>query len=305
MTGKVQASDFVFFSALATAGSLSAAARELGLTPAAVSKRLSLMEQRLAIPLVRRTTRRMMLTPEGEIYLKHARRVLTEIDALEEALKGANGRLSGPIRVNATLGFGRKHIAPLVSRFVSAHPQISVQLQLSVTPPALTEDAFDVCIRFGKPPDARIIAKKLAANRRVLCASPRYLARAGVPCVPHDLLHHNCISIRQGDTAYGVWRLARADQESNRFEAVRIRSNLATNDGDVAVRWALAGHGILLRAEWDIRQYLRDGRLVTVLPGYLTPDADIYATYPESYRHSARIHALVDFLAQTIAASET
>ena len=299
MTRAIQPADLGFFSALASAGSLSAAARELGITTPAVSKHLALMESRLGVALMVRTTRRMSLTPEGEQYLHRARRILGEIDAMEECLGAGKATPSGLLRVNATLGFGRSHIAPLISRFVRKHAQVEVQLQLSVNPPPLSDDAFDVCIRFGAPPDARVIARFLAPNRRLLCASVAYLARHGTPTVPSDLTRHNCIGIRQGEDAYGVWRLTSGRGKSATTEAVKLRGNLTTNDGEIAVNWALDGHGILMRAEWDIERYLETGRLVQVLPGYRTPDADIYAVYPQRQELSARIRTFVGFLGET------
>ena len=127
-------------------------------------------------------------------------------EAAEGEVRGTRAEPKGLLRVNATLGFGRSHVAPLISRFVRRYPQVEVQLQLSVNPPPLTEDSFDVCIRFGAPPDARVVARRIAPNRRLLCAAPAYLARHGVPKSPHDLVHHNCIGIRQGEEAYGTWR---------------------------------------------------------------------------------------------------
>jgi LysR family transcriptional activator of dmlA len=297
MTSGIQPADLGFFSALASAGSLSAAARELGITTPAVSKHLALMESRLGLSLVVRTTRRMSLTPEGELYLESARRILGEIDGMEELLGVAKATPKGLLRVNATLGFGRSHVAPLISRFVRKHPQVEVQLQLSVNPPPLTDDSFDVCIRFGAPPDSRVIARYIASNRRLLCASPTYLSKHGVPKVPNDLTKHNCIGIRQGEEAYGVWRLASGRGKSATTEAVKTRGNLTTNDGEIAVNWALEGHGILMRAEWDIERYLRNGRLVHVLPQYHTPDADIHAVYPQRHQLAARVRAFVDFVA--------
>jgi LysR family transcriptional regulator, transcriptional activator for dmlA len=298
MSARIPPADLPFFSTLAAAGSLSAAARELGVTTPAVSKRLAQMEARLGLALVTRTTRRMGLTPEGELYLQHARRILSEVDELAELLGVAQAEPQGLLRVNATLGFGRTHVAPLISRFVRKHPKVEVQLQLSVDPPPLTDDAFDVCIRFGAPPDARVIARRLAANRRLLCASPAYLARHGEPKAPEDLARHNCIGIRQGET-YGVWRLAGGRGERKQ-QAVRVRGNLTTNDGEIAVKWALDGHGILMRAEWDIARYLRSGRLVQVLPQHHTPDADIYAVVPQRHALSARVRGFVAFLADTL-----
>jgi LysR family transcriptional activator of dmlA len=177
---------------------------------------------------------------------------------------------------------------------------MSVQLQLSVTPPPLTKDAYDVCIRFGEPPDTRVVARRLAPNRRILCAAPSYFAAHGMPGTPRDLARHNCIGIRQGDEAYGVWRLTRGRGGTAAKESVKIRGNLATNDGEVAVKWALDGHGILMRAEWDIRRYLDRGELVQVLGNYRTPNADIFAVYPRRQQLSQRIRIFVDFLAASL-----
>ncbi|MET0349486.1 MAG: LysR substrate-binding domain-containing protein, partial [Rhizobacter sp.] len=257
-----QPSELGFFSTLAAAGSLSAAARELGLTTAAVSKRLTNMEARLGVALVVRTTRRMNLTPEGELYLAHARRILSEIDEMEQLLGSAKGQPTGLLRVNATLGFGRSYVAPVVSRFARANPTVEVQLQLSVNPPPLTDDLFDVCVRFGEPPEARVIARRIAPNRRLLCAAPAYLQRHGTPRTPHDLTQHQCIGIRQGEEAYGLWRLASGRGPQATVQAIKTRGHLTTNDGEIAVLWALEGLGVLMRAEWDIARYLQDGRLV-------------------------------------------
>lgn len=297
----IQPADLGFFSVLASAGSLSAAARELGITTPAVSKHLALIEQRVGLTLVNRTTRRMSLTPEGELYLQHARRILADIDDMEQLLGVSRQTPTGLLRVNATLGFGRSHVGPLISRFVRKHGDVQVQLQLSVDPPPISDDAYDVCVRFGAPPDARVIARRLAPNRRLLCASPAYLQKHGTPRTPQELARHDCIGIRQGEEAYGVWRLSSGHGRHASTQAVKTRGTLATNDGEIAVSWALEGHGILMRAEWDIERYLRNGRLVQVLPQFWTPDADIYAVYPQRHQLAARVRAFVDFLAASFA----
>jgi DNA-binding transcriptional LysR family regulator len=298
MSSGIQPVELSFIVALANSGSLSAAAREMGITTSAVSKRLSFIEARLGVPLVNRTTRRMSLTAEGDVLLEHARRILSEIDDLDQLLTMSKGVPKGQLRVNATLGFGRLHIAPAISQYVLQYPQVDVQLQLSVDPPALTDDQFDVCIRFGAPADTRVIAKRLAPNRRLLCASPKYLAQRGEPRTPAELRQHNCICIRQGGEAYGVWRLYAGREMERNAEAVKVRGNLTTNDGEIAVNWALDGHGILMRAEWDVERYLQSGRLVQVLPAYRTPDADIYAVYQQRHQLSARIRTFLEFLTQ-------
>jgi len=300
MSNGIQPAELGFFVSLGTCGSLSSAARELGISTAAVSKRLSQMEARLGVPLVNRTTRRMSLTPDGEVLLEHARRILGEIADLDQLLSASKSQPKGQLRVNATLGFGRLHIAPAISHYVLRYPEVDVQLQLSVNPPPLTDDQFDVCIRFGEPGDTRVIAKKLATNRRLLCAAPKYLSARGTPVLSSDLVGHNCICIRQGDEAYGTWRLHRNYDSTGPGETVKVRGNLTTNDGEIAVNWALDGHGILMRAEWDVERYIDSGRLVQVLPQYRTPDADIYAVYPQHQHQSARVRSFVAFLQEAL-----
>lgn len=301
MSTLINPNDLGFFSSLVNAGSLTAAARELGLTIGAVSRRLHQMEERLGVALIRRTTRRMGLTHEGEIYLEHARQILSAINDLESHLWGTKKAPQGLLRVNATLGFGRSHIAPLLSEFARTYPKVDVQLQLSVNPPPSDADAYDVCFRFGNPPDSRSVAKFIASNKRIVVASPAYLKKFGEPRTPAELARHNCIGIRQGDEAYGLWRFTtesgKGKARKSSTESVKIRGNLTTNDGGVAVSWALAGHGILLRAQWDVDRYLQSGQLVQLLGQYSCPDADIYAIYPQHLRTSPRVKALVEFVA--------
>ena len=292
-------SEMAFFSLLARCGSFSATARELDISTPAVSKRVAQMEARLGVQLLNRTTRRVSLTPEGETYLQHARRILADIDDMEQLVSRTQSTPQGLLRVNATLGFGRSHIAPVIAAFARQHPQVQVQLQLSVNPPPLSEDAFDVNIRFGEPPDARVIARRVAPNRRLLCASPAYLQQRGTPRVPNDLTRHDCIGIRQGDDAYGIWRLT----QGRKTETVKVRGHLSTNDGEIAVNWALAGLGIVMRAEWDVARYLHSGRLQQVLEPYQTPPADIYAVYPQRHQSAARVRAFVEHLAAHFAAT--
>lgn len=285
-------SELDFFTIIVKAGSLTAAARELGVTPPSVSKRLAQMERRFGVALLNRTTRRLSLTDEGEIYQENATRILAEVDALEQLVSRNRSAPKGLLRLNAPLGFGRTYITPIVSRFVRQYPEMDVQLQLTDHPLSLTDAAFDIGIRFGDLPDARIIARRIAPNRRLLCAAPSYLARHGVPKTPHDLSRHNCIVLRQNDVAWGTWQFRKGKQ----MQTVKVRGSLASNDGEVTLNWALDGHGIALRAEWDIAKYLRSGRLQLVLADYAAPPADIFAVYPERHHRSAKVRCFVDFL---------
>jgi len=291
-------SDLAFFSLLAKHGNLSAAARELGLTPAAVSKRLANLERRLGVRLLNRTTRRVGVTHEGEVYLAEGSRILADLEQLERTVASSRAEPKGLLRVNATLGFGRRHVAPAVAAFAQRYPEVEIQLTLTDRPVGLLDEGYDVGVRFGDIPDARLTARKLASNRRLLCASPGYLTRHGTPQAPRDLQRHRCIVIRENDVAYGTWHL-RAGQRS---ETVKVRGQLSCNDGESALHWALRGHGIVMRSEWEIAPYLRSGRLREVLPDWDTPGADIHALYPERRNLAAKIVAFVDFLSERFAA---
>lgn len=292
------ASHLEFFVLLARHGSLSAAARALDLTPPAATKRLAQLEERLGVRLVNRTTRTSSLTPEGETYLHYATRILADLHEMEEAVSSTRAVPRGLLRVNASLGFGRTAIAPLVSTFAQRYPQVEVQLDVTDRPVDLVAEGVDMAIRFGELPDQRLVARRIMSNRRLLCASPRYLERHGMPASLADLASHRCIVHRQNDEAHGVWRL----EHEGRAVSVKVQGALSSNDGDIVLGWALDGHGILVRSEWDLAKYVDSGRLRIVLPGYTQPEADLFVVYPSKRRQSARARAFVDFLVEQFGA---
>jgi DNA-binding transcriptional LysR family regulator len=285
------------FHLVASKGSLSAAARELAISTPSVSKRLAAIEQRLGVRLLNRTTRRLSLTDEGEIYLQHAGRILADIAALEELVGSRRAAPRGLVRMNATPGFGRRHIAPALSEFSHRYPEVQVQLVLTDRPINLVEEGYDLGVRIGALGDSTLAARKLAANRRVVCASPRYLERRGTPLCPRDLAEHDCIILRQDDADYALWRFS----NGRRSETVRVHGSLACNDGEVVRDWALAGHGLILRSWWDVAEQVQRGALVTVLDAYSTPEAHIHAVYPYPRNLPAKVRVLVDFLADYLA----
>jgi LysR family transcriptional activator of dmlA len=287
-------SDLAFFTVLARQPSLATAAPELGVTPPAVSRRLAQLERRLGVRLLNRTTRRLSLTPEGERYLEDGGRILREIEALEHSLGTSREEPRGLLRINATFGFGRCHLSPAIAEFALRYPAVEVILQLTDHPLDLTAHAMDVGIRFGVPPDSRILVRKIAANRRWLGASPQYLLERGMPATPRELRAHQCIVIRENNSAFNNWQLSDGKQQ----EMVKVDGRLGTNHGEIAVDWALAGHGIVLRSEWDLAAYLRAGQLCRVLAPWEGSSADIHAVYPQRHHLSAKVRIFLDFLSQ-------
>jgi DNA-binding transcriptional LysR family regulator len=284
--------DIEFFTLINKLGNMATAAQTLGVTPPVVTRRLALLEKRLGVRLMHRTTRKLSLTPEGETYLMEGVRIFEEMKALEERVSGGSKQPQGTIRMAATLGFGRTHLAPCLSQFAKAYPQVDIQLHLSDKAVNLVEQGFDVMIHFGEPIDSRLTARLLAKNKRIVCAAPSYLAAHGTPIQPRDLGKHNCIFIRQADETFGTWHLSRADKT----ETVKVRSSLTTNDGSSGLGWALDGHGILVRSEWEIAPLLASGKLVRVLPDWSPPVADIYIVRQVSKQVLAKVRVLADYL---------
>lgn len=250
----------------------------------------------MAVRLLNRSTRKISLTPEGEIYLQHAHRLLAELSEMEEIVTGNRRAPRGLLRVNAPLGFGRTIIAPLVSTFTTQYPEVEVQLEVTDRPVDLIDKGFDLAIRFGELPDNRINARRIMSNRRFLCASPTYLAKHGSPKSLDDLAKHRCIVHRQNDDAYGVWRFL----IDERTEIVKVHGALSSNDGAIVQAWALDGQGIVIRSEWDVAQYIENGQLQRLLPQFTLPSADLYAYYPSKQNMPARVRAFINYLVEKL-----
>lgn len=290
--------DLAFFVLLARKKSFAATALELGLSAPAVSKRLARLEERLGVKLLNRTTRRVSLTSEGEAYLDRATGILRDIDDLNDSITAAGRTPRGLLRINATLGFGREYVAPAVADFTLRHPEVEAQLILTDSPINLVAEGFDLGIWFGAMANSRLVARKLQSNRRLLCASPDYLERHGEPRRLEDLERHNCILLRQNLEAHDVWKFQRRD----RIETIRVSGRLSSNDGEAALGWALDGHGIMVRAEWDIHRHVEAGRLKIILPDYSQPDSDIHAVFSQKLHLSAKVRFFIDFLGERLAA---
>lgn len=293
-------SDLAFFALLARRESFTSTGQEIGVSASAVSRRLARLEDRLGVRLLNRTTRRVSLTSEGETYLREASRILGEIESLEQKITGARETPKGLLRINSTLRFGRTCIAPMIAAYKQRYPEVEIQLILSDAPLNLVREGIDVGIRFGAPPDSRMVMRLLVRNRRYICAAPAYLQRHGTPAALGDLQKHNCIVLRQDHGTYDLWRF---DDQNGEMQTAKVSGDLSTNDGEVALDWVLQGHGIMLRSEWDIARHVRDGDLRIVLPGF-RQTAHISAVYPERHNLSARVRSFIDHLAATLTETE-
>lgn len=288
--------DLRFFALISRFGSLTAVAREMGLTLPAVSKRLTQLEQRLGVQLVLRTTRRLTLTAEGERYAEGARPIINQLAELESAVSNSQALLTGRLSLNASFGFGRRFIAPLVSAFHQLHPNLEIDLQLTSQPLNFLDNSVDIDLRVGEPPDSRLVAIKLMSNSRVLCAAPAYLQKHGVPQRVTDLADHNCIVLRQYESDYSLWRFVKDGKEY----VQKVSGDLSSNDGETVVNYARDGHGIILRSAWDIHTSLQQGELVPLLTDYQAPAADIYAVYTYRKHLPARISVFIHFIKQSL-----
>ncbi|WP_020421697.1 LysR family transcriptional regulator [Amycolatopsis sp. ATCC 39116] len=285
--------DLRFFHVVAASETLTAAARELGSSLPAVSKRLRALEQRLDARLVHRGTRRLVLTSEGELYAARLETILDQVRELDDLITHRSADLRGSVVVQATLGLGRAHVAPLLGEFTARHPQLNVRLHTTALPLRPHRREFDMAVHVGTPPDSTLRMRRLARNRRVPCAAPSYLDRKGMPERVEDLADHDCIVLRENEGDFDLWRFGTA----GRPRQVRVRGRLSSNDGDVVTDWALQGHGVIMRSEWQVRSYLDSGELVRVLPGVPTPPADIYALLADDVHVPRRVSELIDHLA--------
>lgn len=289
--------DLRVFVAVTRQTSFRAAAQMLGVSPAYVTKRIRVLETQLATRLLHRTTRRVTVTEEGERVYVWALRVLDDLDSLVEEVAAARRAPRGLLRVSGSFGFGRQVVAPALARMIAAHPTMAVRLELFDHLVDIAGDGFDLDVRVGDAIAPQFIARRLAANHRVLCASPDYLARRGTPQSLADLAAHDCLVIRERDHPFGVWKLEAAGGDA---QTVKVTGSMSTNHGEIAVQWAVDGRGIVLRSIWQVGPLLREGRLVRVLPDH-RQEANVWAVYPTRLAHSAKVRVCVEFLERSFA----
>ena len=279
------------FAAVATKGSLSAAAREEGVAPAVISRRLDALEERLGVKLLLRTTRSLNLTYEGSAFLEDCQRILNDLSNAEASVSLGGVKASGHLRVSAPGGFGREHVVPLVHDFVLEHPEVTVSLDLSDRVVDLLNENMDCAVRIGVLPDSSLIGVKLADNQRLVVATPTYLQRHGTPLHPQELVKHNCLNLISSGAPSG-WLFMIEGEPTQ----IRVGGNLACNDGSAILDWVLDDAGLAWRSRWEVQQHLRNGTLVTVLDNFVAPPNAIYAVFPQRKHLPLRVRLWIDFL---------
>ena len=285
----------VFFSVVEANG-FGAAARRLETTPASVSRRVKALEQRLGVRLLQRTTRKLSMTEAGERYYREGRRLLHELDDLEQALADSARELHGELRIVAPMSFGQRRVAPLVARFAARHSQLRISLILEDRETDLIDEAADLAIRIGYPADSSLIARAIAPVPRHACASPDYLERRGCPQSPEDLLHHDCLHYnlipeREEWTFHG--------EEGE--QTLVIKGSFCSNNGDVLAEAAMQGLGITLLPNFIVEEGLADGRLVKVLEEYERAPLTLYALYPSRRHLPVKTRSFLDYLQEQLA----
>lgn len=304
------------FVAIATRGSLTAAAKAEGVAPAIMGRRLDALEERLGVKLLVRTTRRIALTHEGSAFLEDCQRLLVELANAEASVSAGGVKASGHLRITAPAGFGRRHVAPLVPRFHALHPEVTISLNLSDRVIDMAGENFDCAVRVGDLPDSSLVSMRLADNRRRCVATPAFLRRFGTPRHPSDLSRFACLTLSSDASqtrgwAFRVPRTARgADHESGPaaaripggdaqdYEVIHLKPTgpLDCSDGQVLHDWCLSGHGIAWRSTWEVEAEIDAGLLVPVLDDYAAPPNGIYAVFPQRKHLPLRVRLWLDFL---------
>ena len=280
------------FVAVATKGSLTAAANAEGVAPAVIGRRIDALEERLGVKLLVRTTRRITLTHEGSAFLEDCQRLLADLANAEASVSEGGVKASGHLRITAPAGFGRRHVAPLVPAFLAQHPDVSLSLNLSDRVVDIVNEGFDCAVRVGDLPDSSLVSVRLADNRRLCVAAPAYLQRAGTPAAPAELMRHQCLTLSSDASQTRGWAF-RVDGE-----AIHLRpgGRLDCSDGQVLHDWCLRGLGLAWRSTWEVADDLAAGRLQAVLQDYAAPPNGIYAVFPHAKHLPLRVRLWIDFV---------
>ena len=287
--------DLTLFLRVLDLGSITAAAHSLDLSVAVASQRLKRLERELGVRLLHRTTRRLHPTPEGVALAERGRVLVEDLESLGAGLREAATEIAGTLRVTLSASFGRQHVSPLLPKFLARHPKLRLSVHLSDQVVDLVSEGFDLAIRIGAMEDSQLVARRIAANRRVLCASPDYLRRRGQLKVPRDLQDHECLLLFGSSGRQDVWRLHDAQGKEM---PVRVQGKFESNLGELLRDASVAGEGIAIHSLWHVADDLRTGRLQVVLPDFPLATTAISAVMPQRRQVPPRVRAFVDFLVE-------
>lgn len=290
-----QTDDLYLFLVVVKNRSFLNAADELGCSRSHISKRIKALENLLGYKLLYRTNRNCELTAQGEKVHLWAQEILLKVQKMNEDLSENSNNPQGHLKITSSLGFGRRYVAPLLSQFVTRYPKVTIRFDTIDKMQDLVAQHVDLDIHIGNEIAPNLIAKKLANNRRILCASPHYLQQFGEPKRLEELLDHRCLIIQERDTPYALWKLNSLKGE----QQIKISGQLSSNNGELIHQWALEGQGIMLRSLWDIQEEIAQGELIHILDNYWQ-DADIWAIYPTRLNNSAKLKSCVQFLEKEI-----
>lgn len=280
------------FTLVADKGSFAAAAMVEGVTPVVMGRRLDALEKRLGVRLMHRSTRGLTLTDLGEQFLEQCRTLLRDFDTIESSISAGRNTVRGHLKVSAPAAFGRRHIGPHAPAFKAQYEELKLSFNFTDGLVDLVHEGYDMAIRIGEVADPNYVAVPLFPNRRVVCGTPEYFERNGIPRQPEDLSRHNCLAFNlQGGQQRG-WSFMR----DGKMMAVRVDGNLDCNDGELLYDWVKQGLGIGWRSTWEIQAELKRGELVTVLDDYAVPSYNIQAVYPQQRYLPAKVRHFIDYL---------
>ena len=288
---------FESFVSVAVKGSLTAAAKAEGVAPAIIGRRLDSLEAHLGVKLLVRTTRRITLTHEGAAFLEDCQRVLADVANAEASVSAGGVRASGHLRITAPAGFGRRHVAPLVPKFLAENPEVTLSLNLSDRVVDLAAEGFDCAIRVGDLPDSSLVSVRMADNRRLCVATPEFLQRHGTPQTPQDLMRFRCLTLSSDASQTRGWAF-RVPTQAGGHEVIHLRPGgpMDCSDGQVLHQWCLAGLGIAWRSTWEVEAEVRRGELVPLLEDFAAPPNGIYAVFPQRKHLPLRLRLWIDFI---------
>lgn len=286
------------FVAVVDAGSFAAAADRLDISRAMASKHVLHLEDHLGTRLLNRTTRRLSVTESGGVYYERCVQILSDVTEAEQLAGHLSAVPRGTLKITIPLAFGLHRLGPVVADYVRKYPEVKLDVSLSDRKLDLVDEGFDLAVRIGSLPESGLIARKLGGDHAIICASPAYLKRQGIPKTPEDLAHHACLGYTYTNSG-GEWRI-----HSRRKEAViPINGGIKADNGDMLRLAALSGAGLIFQPHFIVGDDLRTGRLVQVLPDYASAELGIYALYPSRKHLSAKVRTFVDFLVERLGAN--